>query len=133
VHRSDKDEIGAAGAQTTPVVIPRAATLEGFVAATAMGEVISLRDVEPLTTLIVVTRNSRYRIIVNCSTEVLIQGGQFFPDTTSVQLDGASFGGSFLKLGVIVVGLCMEIRAGHERIVTSPVRAVAEERPSTRN
>jgi hypothetical protein len=96
-----------------------------------MAEVVSLRDVEPLTTLIVVTRNSRYRIIVKSSTDVLIQGGQFFPDTTPAQLDGASFGGSFLKLGVIAVGLCMEIRSGPERIVTSPVRAFTEERPLT--
>jgi hypothetical protein len=126
----ESTSIGVADVQK-PAVVPTTATLEGFIAAASMAEVVSLRDVEPLTTLIVVTRNSRYRIIVKSSTDVLIQGGQFFPDTTPAQLDGASFGGSFLKLGVIAVGLCMEIRSGPERIVTSPVRAFTEERPLT--
>jgi hypothetical protein len=37
-----------------------------------------------------------------------------------------------LKLAWIGVGMCMEINAGDERIVTSPVRAFTTERnPST--
>jgi hypothetical protein len=39
-------------------------------------------------------------------------------------LEGASLGGSFLKVGWIGVGLRMEIRDESRRIVTSPVRHI---------
>lgn len=116
---------------TTAIGIPatlvtRAATLDGFVNALDGAKEVRLGDLQPLTTLIVLTRNSRYRIILT-DDGVLIQGGQFFPDTTPAHLDGGSFGGSFLKVGSIVTGMSMEIRAGGRRVVTSPVRAIAEE------
>lgn len=113
---------GAAG-----VLVPRDATLDGFVQSASSADGISLLDVEPLTTLIVCTCNTRYRIIVSRGVMVLVQGGQFFPDATEAHLDGSSAGGSFLKIGWIGVGLRMEISAGGQRIVTSPVRTIATE------
>lgn len=123
-----------AGPRPTAVLIPRAATLDGFVDSASTTDGVSLRDLDPLTTLIVRTCNSRYRIIVSRNTAILVQGGQFFPDVTAAHLDGSSAGGSFLKLAWIGVGLRMEISAGGQRIVTSPVRAITTERaePSPR-
>ena len=109
----------------TAVLIPRNATLDGFVQSAAAGDGVSLRDLEPRTTLIVRTRNTIYRIIVSRNSAILVQGGQFFPDATVANLDGSSAGGSFLKIAWIGVGMRMEISAGDRRIVTSPVRAIA--------
>jgi len=102
--------------------------MDGFVAASAAADGVSLRDLEPLTTLLVRTCNSHYRIVISQNTAVFVQGGQFFPEVTDARLEGSSFGGSFLKVGWIGVGLRMEIWAGGQRIVTSPVRAIATER-----
>jgi hypothetical protein len=89
---------------------------------------VRLRQLRPLTTLLVWTRNSLYRVVVMDGCNIYVQGGTFFPEPTSAHLDGASMGGSFLRVGWIGVGLPMEIRAGARRIVTSPVRAIATER-----
>lgn len=112
---------------TSAVLVPRAATLDGFVAASSATEGIMLRDLDPLTTLLVRTCNSLYRIVISQDTAVFVQGGQFFPEMTDARLDGSSFGGSFLKMGWIGVGLRMEIWAGGQRIVTSPVCAIDRE------
>ena len=108
------------------VSLPRTATLDGFVESVS-GDGISLRDLEPLTTLLVATCNTQYRIIVSRQNTILVQGGRFFPEATSAQLEGSSAGGSFLKLAWIGVGLRMEISARGQRIVTSPVRTIAWE------
>lgn len=108
------------------VTLPREATLDGFVRS-ASGTGVSLREVEPLTTLLVATCNTQYRIIVSRQSAILVQGGRFFPDVTSAHLDGSSAGGSFLKVGWIGVGMRMEISAGGQRIVTSPVRTITTE------
>ncbi|MGQ0733176.1 MAG: hypothetical protein ACT4QD_05905, partial [Acidobacteriota bacterium] len=48
--------------------------------------------------------------------------GQFFPEWREAHLAGCSLGGSFLKLRGVYEGFCLEIHAGGEVIVTSPVR-----------
>lgn len=111
----------------TAVLIPREATLDGFVQS-ASGAGVSLRDMEPLTTLLVATCNTQYRIIISRQSAILVQGGRFFPEVTSAHLDGSSAGGSFLKVAWIGVGMRMEISAGGQRIVTSPVRTITTER-----
>ncbi len=90
---------------------------------------VSLCDLEPLTVLVVHTRNSRYRIIVSRGADVIVQGGSFFPDPTPVSIDGSSHGSSFLKLAWIGVGLRMEIRRSAQRIVTSEVQSIVREEP----
>jgi hypothetical protein len=89
---------------------------------------VRLRQLRPLTELLVWTRNSLYRVVVTNGCSIYVQGGEFFPEPTSAHLDGASMGGSALWVGWIGVGLPMEIRAGTRRVVTSPVRAIATER-----
>lgn len=112
---------------TTSVLVPRAATIEGFVEASSATDGIHLRDLEPLTTLHVRTCNSHYRIVISRETAVFVEGGRFFHEATDARVEGSSFGGSFLKLGWIGVGLCMEILARGQRIVTSPVRSITTE------
>jgi hypothetical protein len=106
---------------TTVTRIARAATLEGFAAETAAPSGVHLPDLAPLTTLIVVSQGG----------PVLVEGGRFFPRPTTAYLDGATFGGSLLKVGWIAIGLRMEIRTGDQRIVTSPVHTIATERASS--
>jgi hypothetical protein len=101
--------------------LPAAATLEGFARATDAIEGVNVRDLEPLTRLFVRTCNSEYQIVVSAGGEVLVEGGRFFHRPTPAVLEGASLGGSFLKVGWIAVGLRMEIRDASRRIVTSPV------------
>lgn len=104
--------------------VPRRATLEGFAKEVSARDGVSLRDLDPLTTLLVRTQNSVYRIIVIEGPSVLVQGGHFFPQASAAHLSGSGFGGSMLKLGWVGVGLCMEICPDGQRIVTSPVRTI---------
>jgi hypothetical protein len=91
---------------------------------------VYLPELPPRTNVLVWTRHSLYRIVVNLGTNVCLQGGELFPEPTFAQVDGASIGGSLLKPGWIGVGLVMEIRIDGKRLVTSPVRAIATEHPS---
>ena len=104
--------------------VSRAATLAGFTSAVSSTNGVQLRDLPPMTTLLVRTRNSEYRIVVSSGDEVLVKGGHFFPSLTEARFSGASVGGSFLKVGWIGVGLRMEILADGRRIVTSPVHDI---------
>jgi hypothetical protein len=88
---------------------------------------VHLRQLPPLTTLLVWTRNSLYRIVSMEGSNICVQGGTYFPDPTSAHLDGARLGGSCLKVGWIAVGLMMEISAGDRHILTSPVHAIITE------
>ena len=66
---------------------------------------------DELTTLAVRTTNSLYEItVLNGHTgDVLLRGGEFFPERTPVRLEGSTCGGSILKSRGIYVGLRMEI------------------------
>lgn len=104
----------------------QAATLDGFAAATN-GPGVVLRQLEPLTELMVQTRNTSYRIVVSRDADIVIQGGTFFPDPTRAHVEGASLGGNLLKVGWIGVGLRMEIVADGRRIVTTAVRSIVRQ------
>ena len=109
----------------------RAATLDriGDLLDEAAG--VHLRDLPPFTTLLVWTRNSLYRVFVTKWPEVYVQGGAFFPDPTLAHVDGASIGGSCLRVGWIGAGLLVEIRSGGRHIITSPVLAITTEQASS--
>ena len=114
-----------------PTLIRREATLDGFVNDLADAPGIALREVEPLTTIVVRTHNSCYRILITHDTTAIVRGGAFFPEPTPARIDGCGFGGTLLKVGWIGVGLRMEIFSNGRRIVTSPVRDVTLERASS--
>jgi hypothetical protein len=72
------------------------------------------------------TRHSTYEIILvaPATADVLVRGGQFFPEFTKARLAGCTLGGSFLKLRSIHIGFHMEFALGEGVIVTSPVRTI---------
>ena len=73
------------------------------------------------------TLNSVYEFIVTNPRDgqVLVRGGQFFPEFTAAQVAGCSLGGSFLKVRGVHVGFRIEILSGGQTIITSPVNEVA--------
>ena len=92
---------------------------------------VQLRDLPPFTALLVWTMNSLYRVVVSQWPEVYVQGGAFFPDPTLAQLDGASIGGSCLRVGWISAGFLVEIGAAGRHIITSPVLGITTEQASS--
>ena len=118
-------------------LVPRRCTLDGFAAEVGFAEGINVREAEPLVPILVTTQNSRYRIIPlrRGDSAVLVQGGQFFPEPTEARLAGSTFGGSFLKMHWINVGMHMEIDTGNGGgpIITTRVADVSIERDRTTN
>ncbi len=108
------------------VVVPRRCTLDGFATEVSQTDGIGLADLDPITTLLVRTQNSLYRIVVVQPRQkaVLVQGGPFFPQATHAVLSGSNFGGSLLKVAWVGIGLHMEFRAGDQWIITSRVQAI---------
>lgn len=100
-------------------------TLETW-ASHAWCEGVQVETLGDLTPLQVCTRNNVYDIIVTCARtrEVAVCGGSYFPEHARARLAGSSLGGSFLKLGGVYVGFCMELYTDAGRIVTSPVRSI---------
>jgi len=82
---------------------------------------------EDMEKLEVRTWNSLYEIIIieGHSGEILVRGGQFFPELTPARLAGATLGGSFCKMRGIYAGFRMEINANGQRTVTTPVESIA--------
>ena len=90
---------------------------------------VELGQMEPMTALLVWTWNSLYRVVVGEGSDVLIQGGSLFPQPTPAHVYGASAGGRLVKTGWIGVGLLLVFQVGGKRIVTTPIIAIATERP----
>ena len=113
--------------------MPRQCTLNGFVEDVANTDGVLVHDIEPLATLLARTENSVYRIIPldAGSSRILIHGGRFFPEPTEVRFTGSGFGGSFLKLGWVGLGLRMEVLWEGQRIITSGVREIQVQRPAS--
>ena len=88
---------------------------------------IQIDHVNDLETVVVETQNSTYEITIidGIEGEVMVRGGQFFPQLTPAHLSGASMRGSFLKLRGIYLGFCMEFLHEGKRIITSSVRRIA--------
>ena len=123
--------------ETPRGLVPRRQTLDGFVLEPGCVEGVALQSLAAGTVLSVHTRHTHYRVIVLDPRRqlVLVTGGALFPEGTEACLDGATAGGSLLKIGWIGVGLRLELRMGVRRITTSRVRsitieAVPPQRPS---
>ena len=108
------------------VVVPRRCTLDGFAAEVSQTDGIGLADLDPITTLLVRTENSRYEIVVVEPRRklVLVQGGPFFPHATRAVLSGSNFGGSMLKVAWVGIGLRMEFHSDDEWVITSRVQSI---------
>ena len=104
----------------------RRSTLDGFAARSDDAEGVAIDSLEPGTTLVVHTRNSEYRFVILLDPQlVLVKGGARFPETTVVRLEGATAGGSALKMGWILVGFQIEMWLGSVQIRSSTVRSVS--------
>jgi hypothetical protein len=123
--QTKKTDIGAGSEPRTGETVPRVALLDAWTR-WDWSSGCALVELAPLQVLTVETLNSVYEIVVvsGRSAEILVRGGQYFPSRTEGHLAGSSMGGSFLKLGSIHVGLCMELLVGRQMIVTSPVRSI---------
>lgn len=109
----------------------RAATLDGIGDLVDDTAGVHLCDLPPLTTVLVWTRNSLYRVVVTRWPEGYVQGGAFFPNLTPARVNGSRIGGSCLRVGWIGAGLSVEIRSGGRHIITSTVLAIAIEQRSS--
>src|SRR5690242_7991519 len=85
-------------------------TLDDFERSTSEVERVSLASLQPSTRVIARTRNSVYRFVVLADRpSVLVEGGSYFPEATTVQFRGSSLGGGPLKIYWIGVGFQMEL------------------------
>ena len=82
----------ASDPSSSPDLIPRHRTLDGFVDAVSQADGIALLEVDAFTTLLVRSRNSLYRITILTPhlREVVVQGGAFFPERTRACVSGSS-------------------------------------------
>ena len=96
---------------------------------------VQIEQMEDMQRLYVQTKNSLYEITVidRWSGEILVRGGQLFPELTPAQLAGATLWGSFLKMRGIYVGFAMEVNAGDQRFLTTRVREIAVESPDAQD
>ncbi len=87
---------------------------------------VQVDRMEDMDKLVIRTRNSLYEIVIidGRSGEILVRGGQFFPELTPARLAGATLGGSFCKMRGIYAGFRMEINANGKRTVTTPVESI---------
>ena len=87
---------------------------------------VQVDRMEDMEKLVIQTRNSLYEIIIidGRSGEILVRGGQFFPELTPARLTGATLGGSFCKMRGIYTGFRMEINESGQRTVTTPVESI---------
>jgi hypothetical protein len=87
---------------------------------------VQVDRMEDMGKLVIQTRNSLYEIIIidGRRGEILVRGGQFFPELTPARLAGATLGGSFCKMRGIYTGFRMEINANGQRTVTTAVESI---------
>lgn len=102
-----------------------AVSLDDFLTGQEEGEGLHIADLPPLQGIRLQTRNHFYSLWVLDPKvgQVLICGGQYFPEYREAYLCGSSWQGCFLKVGWIGVGMCMEMIADGRRIVSSPLQS----------
>lgn len=109
-------------------MLPSCRTLDGFARESGAHDGLDLTTLDTGVTLVVKTRHSSYRLVVLDGARQLVRAeGGIFREPTVVHLSGATFGGSTLKLGWIVVGLRVEFGLDKKQITTSPVQSITIE------
>lgn len=112
-----------ASEQTT--IVPAAALLSAW-QTHEWQDGISLDRLAALDRLLVRTRHSVYDIIVSSPStgDVLVRGGEYFPEFTPARLAGSTLGGSFVKIRALHVGFRLEFTLGSHFVLTSAVRSI---------
>lgn len=110
-------------------MVPTPRTLDGFAHEPGCTDGVALQSFEAGAVLNVTTRHSNYRVVVvdPVQRRVLVTGGRLFPESIEVRLEGATAGGSLVKVGWIGVGLRFEMSLGQQRITTSRVQSITIE------
>jgi hypothetical protein len=109
-------------------MLPNCRTLDGFARKSNEHKGLVVTSLDAGVTIVVRTRHSSYRLVVlDGARHLVLAEGGVFHEPTVVHLSGATFGGSTLKLGWILVGLRVEFGLGSRRITTSPVESVTIE------
>ena len=106
-------------------LIPAGAILDTW-AKDAWKNGVQIDRMEDMQKLDVRTRNNLYEITVieGRGGDILVRGGQFFPELTPAHLAGATLGGSFCKMRGIYCGFNMEFAVDGKRIITTPVQTI---------
>lgn len=110
-------------------MMPTARALDGSAIEPGCVEGVALQSLEAGTVLNVITRHSSYRVVVvdPVQQRALVTGGRLFPERTEVRVEGATAGGSVLKIGWIGTGLRVEMSVDRQRITTSRVQSITIE------
>jgi hypothetical protein len=75
--------------------------------------------------MVVGTRNSRHRfVMLDAGGRNALVQGPYFPQETTVRIEGSALGGSLLRIGWIGLDLSLELSCGGNRVVTSRVRSI---------
>ena len=87
---------------------------------------VSIEQLSALDRVLVRTRHSVYEIIVStpASGDVLVRGGEFFPEFTSARIAGSTLGGSLVKVRSLHVGFRLEFNVGSQFVLTSAVQSI---------
>jgi len=87
---------------------------------------VSIEQLSALDRLLVRTRHSVYEIIVStpASGDVLVRGGEFFPEFTAARIAGSTLGGSLVKVRSLHVGFRLEFSVGPQFVLTSVVQSI---------
>lgn len=105
--------------------------LEQFVLEPGCTDGIDFQSLDAGTTVHVHTKYSSYCLVVTDpeNASALVTGGQLFPESTPVRVEGATAGGSAIKAGWIGVGLRLEMLNQTNRVTTSVVQSVTVQPP----
>jgi hypothetical protein len=96
-------------------LLPGASTLTG----------IDVRSLPAGSEVVVGTCNSRYRfVMLDAGGRNALVEGPYFPQETTVRIEGSALGGSLLRIGWIGLDLSLELSCGGKRVVTSRVRSI---------
>jgi hypothetical protein len=101
-------------------------TLDRFAHLPGCSDGLAIESLDAGTVIEVRTRYSCYRVVLldPRSGRAVVSGGAAFSEPCEVRIEGATAGGSVLKMGWIGVGLRLELSIGRRRISTSRVRSV---------
>ena len=108
-----------------------APSLQGFAAAAIEAAGVYLGSLAAIDQIEVRTRNSVYKLTILGDGRVLVLGGAFFPVWTEAHLSGSTLGGSFLKVGWVGCGFCMEFLHAGQRIVTTRAKEIRKIEPAS--
>jgi len=109
--------------QKSGVIVPKIATLDGFIEAVEKNNGLDVSSLPAGTTLLIETRNSHYQLIILDPAKRSVKVSSFDSKVIRKQLDGimngSTFRGSMIKLGWIGVGMCLEIHMADGRTLTT--------------